>query len=146
MKVNVGEIPKDGLVLEETNSGKDLDLEREDLEFNDPVKIKARVNRDYDNVRIHLSIEACGEFPCSRCLERGVYIVKKEVDIIKPVSESKVIDITEIARDEIILDYPIKLLCKADCRGLCVKCGKNLNKGQCICSDERGFTKGIRID
>ena len=48
MKVNVGEISKEGLVLEEISTGKALDLERKDLEFNEPVKIKAQVNRDYD--------------------------------------------------------------------------------------------------
>ena len=146
MKVNVSEIPKDGLILEETSTGKDLNLERKDLEFNDPVKIKAQVNRNYGNVLIHLSIEACAEFSCSRCLTRGVYSVKKEVDIIKPLSEGKIVDITEIARDEIILDYPIKLLCKADCKGICAKCGNNLNKRQCVCSEEDDFTRGIKID
>ncbi len=146
MKVNVNEIPKDGLFLEETSTGKDLNLQRKDLEFNEPVKIKAAVNRGYGNVLIHLGVEARGEFSCSRCLERGYYSVKKEIDIIKPLSEGKVVDITEIARDEIILDYPIKLLCKADCRGLCAKCGKNLNKGQCSCFNEHDFSKGIKID
>jgi len=146
MKVNVGEISKEGLVLEEISTGKALDLERKDLEFNEPVKIKAQVNRDYDNVLIHLSIEARGEFSCGRCLEQGVYSVKKEIDIIRPLSEGRIVDITEIARDEIILDYPIKLLCRDDCRGLCAKCGKNLNKGQCVCSKEPDFTRGIIID
>ncbi len=146
MKVNVSEIPKDGLVLEEISTGKVLDLERKDLEFNEPVKIKAWINREHDNVCIHLSVEAYGEFICSRCLEQGGYSVNKEIDIIKPLSEGKVVDITQIARDEIILDYPIKLLCRDDCRGLCAKCGSNLNKRQCVCSKESGFTRGIRID
>ena len=146
MKVNVSEIPQDGLVLEETKKGEDLDLGWQDLEFNKPVKIKATVNREYDNVLIHLSIEACGEFPCSRCLEQGEYRVKKEIDIIKPLNERKVIDITEIARDEIILDYPIKLLCREDCHGICSGCGNNLNKRQCVCFDKQDFHRGIEIN
>ncbi|MCG2711831.1 MAG: DUF177 domain-containing protein [Candidatus Omnitrophica bacterium] len=146
MKVNISEIPKAGLFLEEISTGKDLDLGRKDLEFNDPVKMKAAVNREYDNVLIHLSVEACGEFLCGRCLEPGNYSVKKEIDIIRPLSDGKVIDITKIARDEIILDYPLKLLCKVDCKGICAGCGNNLNKRQCVCSKEDDSNRGIEID
>ena len=146
MKINISEIPKDGLVLEQTSTGKDLDLERKDLEFNQPVKIQAIVNRQYDNVLIHLRVQAAAEFPCGRCLEKGFYKVEKEIDLIRPVSEGKVIDIDEIARDEVILDYPIKLLCMENCRGICPGCGNNLNKRQCVCFDKHDFNRGIEID
>ncbi len=146
MKINVGEIPKDGLILEQLSTGKDLDLERKDLQFIEPIKIQATVNRQYDNVLIHLSIEATAEFPCSRCLETGYYNIRKEFDIIRPVNEGKVIDISAIARDEVILDYPIKLLCREDCNGICPGCGNNLNKRQCVCFDKQDFNRGIDIN
>lgn len=146
MKVNVSEIPKAGLFLEETSTGKDLDIERQDLKFNEPLKITATVNREYDNVLIHLSVEARAEFPCSRCLDRGIYNIKKEIDIVKPIAEEKVVDINEILRDEIILDYPIKLLCRDDCKGICAGCGNNLNKRQCVCYEKQDFTRSIEID
>ncbi|MFH1093130.1 MAG: DUF177 domain-containing protein [Candidatus Omnitrophota bacterium] len=146
MKVNVNEITKDGLFLEEISTGKDLDLGRKDLEFNEPVKIKAAINREYDNVIIRLEVEARGEFTCSRCLKQSVYSVKKEIDIIRPLSEGTVVDITEIARDEIILDYPLKLLCQDDCKGICPGCGNNLNTRLCVCDEKQDFTRGIEID
>lgn len=146
MKINVSEIPKNGLVLEERSTGKDLDIQRKDLEFNEPIKMKASVNCEYDNVLIHLSVEATAEFPCSRCLERGYYNIKKEIDIVRPLSESEIIDINEIAKDELILDYPIKLLCREDCNGICPGCGNNLNKRQCVCFDKQEFTRGIEIN
>jgi len=34
---------------------------------------------------------------------------------------------------EVILDLPSKHLCKDDCKGICFKCGKNLNEGECDC-------------
>lgn len=145
MKINVNEIPKDGLVLEEISSGKDLDLERKDLEFNKPVKIEVTVNRKYDNVLIHLKVEANAEFSCSRCLEKGFYDISKEIDIVKAVSEDKVIDISALIRDEIILDYPIKLLCMEGCKGICSGCGNNLNKRQCVCFDKHDFNRGIEL-
>ena len=46
---------------------------------------------------------------------------------------SRTIDLDQDIREEIILDYPIKPLCNPDCKGLCPKCGKNLNEGGCNC-------------
>ena len=31
------------------------------------------------------------------------------------------------------LSFPSKMLCDEDCKGLCQKCGKNLNEGECSC-------------
>ena len=35
-----------------------------------------------------------------------------------------------------ILDMDSKFLCREDCKGLCPKCGKNLNLGPCGCGKE----------
>ena len=47
---------------------------------------------------------------------------------------SRTIDLDQDIKEEIILDYPIKPLCNPDCKGLCPKCGKNLNEGGCSCA------------
>jgi uncharacterized protein len=39
----------------------------------------------------------------------------------------------EHVREELILAYPAKILCRDDCRGLCLKCGADLNDGVCMC-------------
>ena len=38
--------------------------------------------------------------------------------------------------EDIVLAMPPKLLCRPDCRGLCPRCGKNLNEGPCECKPE----------
>ncbi len=43
------------------------------------------------------------------------------------------IDADELVRSAIILELPNKFLCREDCKGLCPKCGKNLNEGSCSC-------------
>ena len=43
------------------------------------------------------------------------------------------IDLDPDIREEIILDYPLSPLCKPECKGLCPKCGKNVNEGKCSC-------------
>ncbi|HEX2944665.1 MAG TPA: DUF177 domain-containing protein [Clostridia bacterium] len=50
--------------------------------------------------------------------------------------EGKVLDISKALTDNIILNLPMKQLCSEKCRGLCSKCGANLNEVQCGCSDD----------
>ena len=36
---------------------------------------------------------------------------------------------------EVYMDLPTKHLCSEDCKGMCEKCGKNLNEGDCSCEN-----------
>ncbi len=47
------------------------------------------------------------------------------------------LDVTKAICDEIVLSLPTALLCKPDCKGLCPKCGANLNVEQCNCDTSR---------
>lgn len=49
------------------------------------------------------------------------------------VSEGGVIDLSPVARENIILATPMHVLCRQDCRGLCSQCGQNLNDAVCEC-------------
>ncbi|MGM0410127.1 MAG: YceD family protein [Bacillota bacterium] len=76
---------------------------------------------------------------CSRCLEK----FKKEININieKEIEKSEIenldnVKIDEILKNNIFLNIPIKPLCDEDCKGLCPKCGQNLNKGDCDCDTE----------
>ena len=46
------------------------------------------------------------------------------------------IDLEDVIRYDVQLNIPVKVLCKEDCRGLCPICGKDLNEGECDCSEE----------
>jgi len=59
---------------------------------------------------------------------------KEEVVFIHP--ETDKIDLDKDIRDYSILAVPMKKLCSEDCKGLCLKCGKNLNDGPCNCTEE----------
>ena len=50
--------------------------------------------------------------------------------------EGSEIDLAEIAREQILLDLPQQFFCKDDCKGLCEKCGTNLNLKDCDCEDD----------
>ena len=50
--------------------------------------------------------------------------------------EGTEIDLDEILRTSFVLDMESKFLCREDCKGLCPRCGKNLNLGPCGCGKE----------
>ena len=45
-------------------------------------------------------------------------------------------DLEDIVRTVFVLNLDSKLLCKPDCKGICCRCGKNLNEGPCSCQKE----------
>lgn len=47
--------------------------------------------------------------------------------------EKGMIDPDDRVREAVLLDFPMVFLCKEDCRGLCAKCGADLNEGDCGC-------------
>ena len=78
--------------------------------------------------------------PCSRCLEETVkeYSVSFDEDFSKDDETSYLIqndkvDLSKMVDDLVILNMPYNLLCKEDCKGICLNCGKNLNKENCNC-------------
>ena len=77
------------------------------------------------------------EGPCMRCLEDAadqLSIDAREVDqpgggddLRSPYLEGDELDLMSWARDALVLALPVRILCSADCRGLCSVCGVNLN-------------------
>jgi uncharacterized protein len=85
---------------------------------------------------------------CDRCLKETVksYTVNigrvivvslenEENDDIAVVPDMQ-LDLEDFCYDDIVMSLPTKILCKADCRGLCPDCGTNLNLGSCGCQQK----------
>jgi uncharacterized protein len=80
---------------------------------------------------------------CVRCLEPFDQPLKTDFTELfsyhnHPTSESSMVipedgnvDFAPLVRESLLLEVPIKLLCREDCRGLCVVCGENLNLATC---------------
>ena len=43
------------------------------------------------------------------------------------------LDVDNFIKEELMIGFPLKVLCSEECRGICPKCGANLNKGECGC-------------
>ncbi|MBN1582679.1 MAG: DUF177 domain-containing protein [Anaerolineae bacterium] len=52
---------------------------------------------------------------------------------VSPIDASGYINLRPILRDLVIVSTPMQILCTPDCKGLCPRCGINLNQGQCDC-------------
>ncbi len=73
----------------------------------------------------------------NRAGEHDVMILDGEVDeeVMRLSHEGRGVEINLMALlwEEFLLALPEKILCRADCRGLCRNCGQNVNNGPCAC-------------
>lgn len=61
---------------------------------------------------------------------------KEQDDDSYTVVKNRMLDVDELVSEEVSLSLPSKILCKDDCKGLCAKCGTNLNVKKCDCKNE----------
>lgn len=86
---------------------------------------------------------------CGRCLAAVAFPLMIQLDDLTfalPQASSKVseyrilehgwIDFRLALREQILLNIPLTLLCRPDCRGLCSQCGEDLNNGTCDCAEQ----------
>lgn len=89
------------------------------------------------------------EIPCSRCLEpvRCPFEldIGEELDMSKTEEERAAdlneqpyvsgynLDVDQLLSNELLLNLPMKVLCREDCKGICNRCGANLNRETCSC-------------
>lgn len=87
--------------------------------------------------------------PCSRCLEevktslklkfeRELDLNKAEAQAVETLDEHNYLDgynldVDKLVYGETLLNWPSRVLCREDCKGLCKVCGQNLNQGTCNC-------------
>ncbi len=86
---------------------------------------------------------------CARCLlaVQGVFdlVLTKDVAIKEQLQEqeqdryalieNRILDVGQVLTEELLVSFPAKHLCRPDCKGLCQKCGKDLNEGPCGCPE-----------
>ncbi len=135
MKIDINQIPPEGLTLIEEFAPREQDLETEIIKFRGPIKIKAEISKITNAVTVYLTLSGSMYANCSRCLnELEIDFKKDKIELHYPFNKSEPgIDLDPEIREEIILDYPLKPLCQPHCKGLCPKCGKNLNELTCGC-------------
>lgn len=118
-----------------------------------PITQKAPIDiriANQENKRMLISGEThmTVSIPCSRCLAEVPTDIHVSVDKELTLDGSVIgdeqmesidyliglnLDIDKLIYGEILVNWPMKVLCKEDCKGICKVCGMNLNKGDCDC-------------
>lgn len=147
---------KDVLASEQKIEEKQLKLEKDVIAFggqNFPVleKSPARFTltaRGRGRAKIAGRARVVLGMACDRCLEETGYefLLEFERDVIAPDVEKRPQekeddsllcgyqwDADDLICNEIYVNWPMKVLCRPACRGICEKCGKNRNDGECGC-------------
>ena len=116
----------------------------------EPVRAEGQVRNTAGVLVMTGSIETTIHGTCDRCASDfdreihfpidGVLVTElsneeNEDEWVFPL-EGDSADLDDIVRTVFVLNLDSKLLCKEDCRGLCHRCGKNLNDGPCSCQKE----------
>lgn len=118
-----------------------------DVDFTDPIVVTGRVRNMAGYMVLSAEVKVPYSTVCARCAEpvSSVLEISFEKDIATKddvsednddyvIIEDKKLDVLLPVEEQIMLEMPSKTLCKDDCRGLCCKCGKNLNEGDCSCA------------
>ena len=121
-----------------------FEFEGEEIRAIEKVDVEGVAISENDVIVIEASIKTKLKLNCSRCLDTFIYPI--DIDIEERFTNNKelqdeeimfvdgdTLNITEIIENSIISTLPIKRLCKEDCKGICSRCGANLNQGSCDC-------------
>jgi uncharacterized protein len=160
LKINVGHIPEDGQNLQFDKDGgwfhsalsekekAELSLQRADV-ICSTRKLK-------ETIFIEGSIETSITTNCCRCLEVTMFPIKSNFrytlipsgrqlreeqelsseDLEFSFYENDLIDLDTMVFEQIMLQIPMRVLCKETCKGLCPHCGTDLNTASCNCHTE----------
>ena len=113
----------------------------EEFAFPDGVQVEAEYRFDGKGVIVTGSFKAATPVACARCLkplmhpvslEFAEYYSRQPEEGMYAFSGEE-IDLAQMLGDNMILEMPMRFLCREDCRGLCPVCGKDLNEGACGC-------------
>jgi uncharacterized protein len=134
MKVAVRHL-RDGFpkTVHEEYNAKELDLEFVDLVYLESVILNGTVEKFQDTLTFRGHLTSRVEHTCARCLKQIAEPVDQPFELVYDIQGKEEVDTQEDLRETLLLDHPIRFLCREDCPGLCLHCGTDLNEGPCSC-------------
>lgn len=112
-----------------------------------PVSLKI-TNIEMKKVLVEVNVKLTAVLSCDRCLSEVEHIFDLQIEreVLAPdkataddleeqdaFMEGYELNIDRLIDNEIMTSWPMKVLCRPDCKGLCPVCGKDLNTGACGC-------------
>ncbi len=127
MKVNLRNIGESPFSLEEEISPEDWGMDSEHVKFVDKIRLLCEFRKAGSELLVDVEVETSKKLTCFRCLET---VNKNDCDSFMlsfDISDlSNVFEVNEAIREELLLNWPMKLLCSDDCKGLDPNTGNKL--------------------
>ena len=114
----------------------------------EPVKLRMK-NIGKGKAFVQATTSFSLQLECDRCLKPVEYSMELDVEqeVISPdyteeiaedaeqtsFMEGYQLKVDDLIYSDIVLNWPMKILCREDCKGICKICGKDLNTGECGC-------------
>ena len=130
----------------------------DDIDCTEPVGVTGRIENMAGYMKLTAKAVLHYTAKCARCLKdvpselavelektvavKGTLVNEDNDDYI--LSEDGIIEIDEPLEEQLLLEFPFRHLCSEECKGLCPKCGKNLNEGTCGC-DTRSIDPRLEV-
>lgn len=121
----------------------------DDISLDAPgIAVSGKIENNTGIVSLSGSAKFSATVVCSRCAEcfKKDFQVDFEHLLAKSlendenddyiVVENSLLDLSQLVCEDIIFSLPLKFLCSENCKGLCSRCGKNLNEGPCGCKKQ----------
>jgi uncharacterized protein len=130
-------------------------IDREPLLSLSPLRLTGELSRIDGGYTLGARLAYDGQLECSRCLatypfqedetftlllaprpsgaRKDVELAPADLDTQYYDPSQPLVELVPIAEERVQMALPMKPLCRADCRGLCSTCGKDLNLGPCAC-------------
>lgn len=121
-----------------------------------PVTVNCELTQAQGTLILSGNLESTAFLSCCRCLEEAEAPIRTDFRyILVPATQEEqereeltaddvdtifyrddLLDMETIIFEQVILQLPMKPLCREDCRGLCPRCGANFNCDPCVCPVE----------
>lgn len=142
--------PIDETFVSEDNEEITIDTKIDGVVFTSQVEVKGEIVNMGGYMRLTATAKIDYDAECARCLSPLSRTLCVEVertlvqkDSLENTSDDEADDYLEMTDssidpdfafvEELMMEFPYRELCSEDCKGLCPKCGKNLNEGECGC-------------
>jgi len=150
MKIDISDIVKvngASIDLDFQEKIEGFDTAAGEYKFDKPTSFKGILTNNKGVLKLEGHLRTDYMVKCYRCLKdtSGELVVSVKEAFLSASAEAddeiytyegNYLEIEKVLKDNIILNLPMKQLCNINCKGLCDKCGANLNITQCSCREE----------
>jgi len=147
MKINIKRIPPEGEPLSGGEPASIIDLADPDTLFEKEIQYDLFAQIQGHALLVTGKLRMPVSLRCGRCLkmfERS--LVVDQFVVHQELAGNDFVDLTDNIREDILLQLPQRALCRENCRGLCPRCGVDLNKTTCQCKPSEGNLSWHALD